>query len=87
MIDSLTVELGKQQKDDDAEKEYCDSELDKAEDKKMGLAQSRSCRRLMRFHRISTSTGLRTSRCRSRGKCQGSLKIAGMLNLKSKKKV
>jgi len=39
MIDSLTVELGKQQKDDDAKKEYCEDELDKSEDKKKGLAQ------------------------------------------------
>merc|ERR1740115_664973 len=39
MIDSLTVELGKAQKDDDTKKEYCEAELDKSEDKKKGLAQ------------------------------------------------
>jgi len=39
MIDNLTVELKKQQTDDDDKKEYCESELDKAEDKKKGLAQ------------------------------------------------
>merc|ERR1719240_1186830 len=39
MIDNLTAELNKQQKDDDDKKEYCESELDKAEDKKKGLAQ------------------------------------------------
>jgi len=39
MIDNLTVELKKQQTDDDSKKEYCESELDKAEDKKKGLAQ------------------------------------------------
>jgi len=39
MIDNLTVELKKAQKDDDDKKEYCESELDKAEDKKKGLAQ------------------------------------------------
>merc|ERR1719174_2371831 len=39
MIDSLTAELKKAQGDDDAKKEYCESELDKAEDKKKGLAQ------------------------------------------------
>merc|ERR1719473_2445532 len=38
MIDNLTAELKKQQKDDDDKKEYCESELDKAEDKKKGLA-------------------------------------------------
>merc|ERR1719359_2391088 len=39
MIDNLTAELKKQQGDDDSKKEYCESELDKAEDKKKGLAQ------------------------------------------------
>jgi len=39
MIDNLTVELKKQQTDDDTKKDYCESELDKAEDKKKGLAQ------------------------------------------------
>merc|ERR1719240_1509467 len=39
MIDNLTAELKKQQTDDDDKKEYCESELDKAEDKKKGLAQ------------------------------------------------
>jgi len=39
MIDNLTVELKKQQTDDDDKKDYCESELDKAEDKKKGLAQ------------------------------------------------
>jgi len=39
MIDSLTVELKKQQKDDDAKKDYCEAEFDKAEDKKKGLEQ------------------------------------------------
>jgi len=38
MIDNLTAELKKQQTDDDDKKEYCESELDKAEDKKKGLA-------------------------------------------------
>merc|ERR1719305_100846 len=38
MIDSLTAELKKAQADDDDKKEYCESELDKAEDKKKGLA-------------------------------------------------
>jgi len=42
MIDNLTVELNKQQKDDDSKKEYCESELDKAEDKKKGLIQDAS---------------------------------------------
>jgi len=39
MIDNLTVELKKAQKDDDDKKDYCEAELDKAEDKKKGLAQ------------------------------------------------
>merc|ERR1719454_413900 len=39
MIDSLTAELKKAQADDDDKKEYCESELDKEEDKKKGLAQ------------------------------------------------
>merc|ERR1719359_36528 len=39
MIDNLTAELKKAQADDDDKKEYCESELDKAEDKKKGLAQ------------------------------------------------
>merc|ERR1719465_199850 len=39
MIDSLTAELKKAQADDDDKKSYCESELDKAEDKKKGLAQ------------------------------------------------
>jgi len=38
MIDNLTAELNKQQGDDDSKKEYCESELDKAEDKQKGLA-------------------------------------------------
>jgi chromosome segregation ATPase len=38
MIDNLTVELKKQQTDDDSKKSYCEDELDKAEDKKKGLA-------------------------------------------------
>jgi len=42
MIDNLTVELKKQQTDDDSKKDYCESELDKAEDKKKGLAQDAS---------------------------------------------
>jgi chromosome segregation ATPase len=42
MIDNLTVELNKQQKDDDSKKDYCESELDKAEDKKKGLIQDAS---------------------------------------------
>jgi len=42
MIDNLTVELKKQQSDDDTKKDYCESELDKAEDKKKGLAQDAS---------------------------------------------
>merc|ERR1719324_1433719 len=39
MIDNLTAELKQAQKDDDAKKDYCDAEFDKAEDKKKGLAQ------------------------------------------------
>merc|ERR1719482_943344 len=39
MIDSLTAELKKAQADDDDKKSYCEAELDKAEDKKKGLAQ------------------------------------------------
>ena len=39
MIDNLTAELKKAQADDDDKKSYCESELDKAEDKKKGLAQ------------------------------------------------
>jgi hypothetical protein len=39
MIDNLTVELKKAQADDDDKKSYCEAELDKAEDKKKGLAQ------------------------------------------------
>jgi chromosome segregation ATPase len=39
MIDALTVELKKAQADDDDKKTYCEDELDKAEDKKKGLAQ------------------------------------------------
>jgi len=39
MIDNLTAELKKAQADDDDKKGYCESELDKAEDKKKGLAQ------------------------------------------------
>jgi hypothetical protein len=39
MIDNLTVDLKKKQKDDDEKKDYCESELDKAGDKKKGLAQ------------------------------------------------
>jgi len=39
MIDNLTAELKKAQKDDDDKKDYCEAELDKAEDKKKGLAQ------------------------------------------------
>merc|ERR1719215_1705341 len=42
MIDNLTAELNKQQKDDDSKKDYCETELDKAEDKKKGLAQEAS---------------------------------------------
>merc|ERR1719224_33451 len=38
MIDNLTAELKKQQSDDDSKKSYCEDELDKAEDKKKGLA-------------------------------------------------
>jgi len=38
MIDNLTAELKKQQADDDSKKSYCEDELDKAEDKKKGLA-------------------------------------------------
>ena len=37
---NLTVELKKQQTDDNSKKEYCEDELDKAEDKKNGLAQA-----------------------------------------------
>jgi chromosome segregation ATPase len=39
MIDNLTAELKKAQADDDDKKSYCEAELDKAEDKKKGLAQ------------------------------------------------
>merc|ERR1719324_900015 len=39
MIDALTAELKKAQADDDDKKNYCEDELDKAEDKKKGLAQ------------------------------------------------
>merc|ERR1719261_1028904 len=39
MIDNLIVELKKAQADDDDKKSYCEAELDKAEDKKKGLAQ------------------------------------------------
>jgi len=38
MIDNLTIELKKQQRDDDSKQVYCKSELDKAEDKAKGLA-------------------------------------------------
>jgi len=37
MIDELVVNLGKDQAADDEKKSYCNSELDKAEDKKKGL--------------------------------------------------
>ena len=39
MIDNLTAELKKAQADDDDKKSYCEAELDKAQDKKKGLAQ------------------------------------------------
>ena len=42
MIDNLTVELNKQQKDDDSKKDYCEAELYKSEDKKKGLIQDAS---------------------------------------------
>merc|ERR1719198_1592466 len=39
MIDNLTAELKKLQVDDDEKQAYCESELEKAKDKKKGLAQ------------------------------------------------
>jgi len=39
MIDEMVATLKSEQADDDSKKEYCESELDKAEDKKKGLAQ------------------------------------------------
>merc|ERR1719191_2224112 len=40
MIDDLVVLLGKEQSDDDAKKEYCEAQLDFADDKKKGLERS-----------------------------------------------
>merc|ERR1719145_176921 len=40
MIDDLVVNLKKEQKDDDAKKEYCEAEFDKAEDKKKAQENS-----------------------------------------------
>merc|ERR1719316_152596 len=40
MIDDMVVLLGKEQKDDDDKKAYCESEFDKADDKKKELEQS-----------------------------------------------
>ena len=40
MMFLTSVENKKQQTDDNAKKEYCEDELDKAEDKKKGLAQA-----------------------------------------------
>merc|ERR1719321_522013 len=37
MIDELVAQLGKEQFDDDAKKEYCDAQLDQADDKKKSL--------------------------------------------------
>jgi len=37
LIDDLTAELKKEQVDDDSKKEYCEAQLDQAEDKKKGL--------------------------------------------------
>merc|ERR1719178_301606 len=37
MIDELVVQLGKEQVDDDAKKEYCDTQLDIADDEKKAL--------------------------------------------------
>merc|ERR1719428_2042319 len=37
MIDDLIAVLGKEQKDDDDKKAYCDSELDKSDDQKKAL--------------------------------------------------
>merc|ERR1719321_169704 len=37
MIDELVAQLGKEQFDDDAKKEYCDVQLDQADDKKKAL--------------------------------------------------
>jgi uncharacterized protein HemX len=40
MIDSMVVLLGKEQKDDDEKKEYCEAEFDKTEDKQKVLTKS-----------------------------------------------
>merc|ERR1719161_1977739 len=40
MIDEMVVLLGKEQKDDDAKKDFCVAELDKADDEKKALAGS-----------------------------------------------
>merc|ERR1719428_772782 len=40
MIDELAANLKKEQKDDDAKKEYCETEFDKSDDKKKQLENS-----------------------------------------------
>merc|ERR1712084_35863 len=40
MIDELAANLKKEQKDDDAKKEYCEAEFDKSDDKKKQLENS-----------------------------------------------
>merc|ERR1719498_2211017 len=40
MIDEMVVNLGKEQKDDDAKKAYCEQSLDRTEDESKALAQT-----------------------------------------------
>merc|ERR1719380_339443 len=40
MIDDMVALLGKEQKDDDQKKEYCEAQFDFADDKKKGLERS-----------------------------------------------